>query len=395
LQSKEKYTRHRLSGCMPGFTFERHLCYTAGMDISAVLKKEQFNKEDLVFLLGRTREDELQQLYSAAYRIKTEWVGNVAYYRGLLEFSNRCIKNCCYCGIRRDNTEVKRFDTPREDILAMARWCYEKQYGSLTLQSGERQDEAFISYVEELLRDIKKIGGGALGITLCAGEQTKETYQRWYNAGAHRYLLRIESSNPELYAKLHPQDGHHRWDVRKACLDALAETGYQVGTGVMIGLPGQTLEDLAGDVLFYQSQNIAMIGMGPYVVHHNTPLGKKVCEAGLDSPRARADRLRLSINMVAVTRLLLKDVNIAATTAMQTLHPLGREMALKAGANILMPLVTLPRFRSQYQLYDNKPCLEDGQEQCRNCLSARVASVGDSVGWGQWGDSPHFFNNLK
>ena len=163
----------------------------------------------------------------------------------------------------------------------------------------------------------------------------------------------------------------------------------------MIGLPGQTLEDLAEDILFYKKQNIAMIGMGPYVVHHNTPLGKKVCEAGLDTAEARAERLRLSINMVAVTRLFLRDVNIAATTAMQTLHPLGREMALKAGANILMPLVTLPQFRSQYQLYDNKPCLEDGQEQCRNCLSARVASVGDTVGWGQWGDSPHFFNNLK
>ena len=226
-------------------------------------------------------------------------------------------------------------------------------------------------------------------------EQTKETYQRWYNAGAHRYLLRIESSNPKLYRTLHPQDGRHKWKVRKACLEALAEIGYQVGTGVMIGLPGQTLEDLADDILFYKNQNIAMIGMGPYVVHHNTPLGKKVCEAGLDSQVEKERRLRLSINMVAVTRLFLKDVNIAATTAMQTLHPQGREMALKAGANILMPLVTLPQFRSQYQLYDNKPCLEDGQEQCRNCLSARVASVGDTVGWGQWGDSPHFFNNLK
>ena len=337
------------------------------MNISHYLQKKELNRDDLVFLLGRTEQDELEQLYHAAYEVKKEWVGNVDYYRGLLEFSNRCIKNCCYCGIRRGNRQVERFDTPKEDILAMARWCYEQQYGSITLQSGERQDEAFIDYVEELLRDIKSIGNGALGITLCVGEQTKETYQRWYNAGAHRYLLRIESSNPKLYRTLHPQDGRHKWKVRKACLDALAEIGYQVGTGVMIGLPGQTLEDLADDILFYKNQNIAMIGMGPYVVHHNTPLGKKVCEAGLDSQAEKERRLRLSINMVAVTRLFLKDVNIAATTAMQTLHP----------------------------LYDNKPCLEDGQEQCRNCLSARVASVGDTVGWGQWGDSPHFFNNLK
>ena len=242
------------------------------MDISSILQKEELNKEDVIFLLGRTNPDEIKQLYDAAYETKKEWVGNVDYYRGLLEFSNRCIKNCNYCGIRRDNGEVERFDTSREDILTMARWCYEQQYGSVTLQSGERQDEAFIDFVEGLLRDIKSIGNGALGITLCVGEQTKETYQRWYNAGAHRYLLRIESSNPKLYATLHPQDGHHKWDVRKACLDSLAEIGYQVGTGVMIGLPGQTLEDLAEDILFYKKQNIAMIGMGPYVVHHNTPL---------------------------------------------------------------------------------------------------------------------------
>ena len=365
------------------------------MDISNVLQKKQLNKDDFIFLLGRTDPDELEQLYNAAYDTKKKYVGNVDYYRGLLEFSNRCIKNCCYCGIRRGNREVERFDTPKEDILAMARWCYEQQYGSVTLQSGERQDEAFIEFVEDVVKEIKSIGNGALGITLSAGEQTKETYRRWFDAGAHRYLLRIESSNPKLYATLHPQDGHHKWEVRKACLDSLAEIGYQVGTGVMIGLPGQTLADLADDILFYKKQNIAMIGMGPYVVHHNTPLGQKVVKAGLDTTEKKAERLRLSINMVAVTRLFLKDVNIAATTAMQTLHPFGREMALKAGANILMPLVTLPEFRTQYQLYDNKPCLEDDLEQCRNCLSTRVASVGDTVGWGQWGDSPHFFNNLK
>ena len=222
------------------------------MDISNVLQKKQLNKDDLVFLLGLTAPEELEQLYRAAYATKKEWVGNVDYYRGLLEFSNRCIKNCCYCGIRRGNRQVERFDTSREDILAMARWCHEQQYGSITLQSGERQDEAFVGYVESLLRDIKRIGNGALGITLCVGEQTKETYQRWYNAGAHRYLLRIESSNPKLYATLHPRDGHHKWEVRKACLDMLAEIGYQVGTGVMIGLPGQTLEDLANDILFYK-----------------------------------------------------------------------------------------------------------------------------------------------
>ncbi len=201
------------------------------MDISSFLQKEELHKEDVIFLLGRTAPDELEQLYRAAYETKKEWVGNVDYYRGLLEFSNRCIKNCNYCGIRRDNGEVERFDTPREDILTMARWCYEQQYGSVTLQSGERQDEAFIDFVEGLLRDIKSIGNGALGITLCVGEQTKETYQRWYNAGAHRYLLRIESSNPKLYATLHPQvsgfTGGNRLSGGNRCDDrsSRADTG--------------------------------------------------------------------------------------------------------------------------------------------------------------------------
>ena len=144
------------------------------MNISAVLNKKELNKDDLISLLGRTAPDELDQLYAAAYAVKKEWVGNVDYYRGLLEFSNRCIKNCCYCGIRRGNEEVERFDTAKEDIIAMARWCYEQQYGSVTLQSGERQDDGFIDFVEDVVREIKSIGNGALGITVFIGERTSE-----------------------------------------------------------------------------------------------------------------------------------------------------------------------------------------------------------------------------
>ena len=220
-------------------------------------------RDDLIALLSITDPDELQALYDAAYAVKAAGVGRVVYYRGLVEFSNYCIKDCKYCGIRKSNDEVERFDTPREDILAMARWAWENRYGSLTLQSGERQDEEFIDYVEGLVRDIKDLSHGELGLTLCVGEQTEETYRRWFDAGAHRYLLRIETSNPDLYATLHPQDGHHRWQVRKDCLDSLRRIGYQVGTGDMIGLPGQTLGDLADDILFYRDMDIDMIGMVP------------------------------------------------------------------------------------------------------------------------------------
>ena len=189
-------------------------------------------RDDLIALLSLTEPDDLQELYDAAYAVKAENVGRVVYYRGLIEFSNYCIKDCKYCGIRKSNDEVERFDTPREDILAMARWAYENKYGSLTIQSGERQDEAFIDYVEGLVRDIKELSDGKLGLTLCVGEQTEETYRRWFEAGAHRYLLRIETSNPALYATLHPDDGHHKWQVRKACLESLRRIGYQVGRGI-------------------------------------------------------------------------------------------------------------------------------------------------------------------
>ena len=182
-------------------------------------------RDDLIALLSITDPDELQALYDAAYAVKAANVGCVVYYRGLIEFSNYCIKDCKYCGIRKSNDEVERFDTPRDDILAMARWAWKNRYGSLTLQSGERQDEAFIDYVEGLVRDIKALSHGELGLTLCVGEQTEETYRRWFDAGAHRYLLRIETSNPDLYATLHPQDGHHRWQVRKDCLDSLRRIG--------------------------------------------------------------------------------------------------------------------------------------------------------------------------
>ena len=363
--------------------------------LSSILAKSSLSRDDLIALLGITDPDERQKLHRAAYEVKAKYVGRVAYYRGLIEFSNRCIKNCLYCGIRRGNDKVERFDTDKKDILAMARWTHEHQYGSITLQSGERQDEAFISYIEELVYDIKKLSGGELGITLCVGEQSEDAYRRWFEAGAHRYLLRIETSSPALYKTLHPQDGHHVWQVRCDCLKTLKKIGYQTGTGVMIGLPGQSIGDLADDIIFYRDMDIDMIGMGPYVVHHDTPLGQKVIASGGDDAAARLHRLNLSLNMIAATRLFLKDVNIASTTALQALNPLGREMGLMAGANILMPIVTLPKFRPQYQLYDNKPCIDESPDQCRGCISRRVSVAGDTVGLGQWGDSPHYFRHRR
>ena len=368
--------------------------------VQAILQKDlagsdMLTVEELRVLMGITDPEALDLIYRKAYEVKAKYVAKVAYYRGIIEFSNRCIKNCRYCGIRRENDRTERFDMSRDDILRMAQWAYDHEYGSLTLQSGERNDPAFVDYVVELIRDIKKIGDGSLGITMCVGEQTEETYRRMVEAGASRYLLRIESSNRELYEKIHPKDALHSFDTRVECLKALRRVGFQVGTGVMIGLPGQTEDDLVNDILFYRDMDIDMIGMGPYVVHHDTPLGQEALAMGLDSKEGKLRRIQLGLKMIALTRLFLKDVNVAATTALQALDPLGREKGLAAGANILMPIITVPEHRAKYLLYDNKPCVDDNADKCKDCLTRRVMSIGDTVGWKQNGDSRHFGKRMQ
>lgn len=360
-------------------------------DLAKLLSQADFSRDDLVRLLSLTDAGEREALYRAAYAVKARRVGRVAYYRGLIEFSNICVKDCLYCGIRKSNRAVSRFESSMEEILEQAKWIHENRYGSVVLQSGERTDPRFVDFVDEAIQGIKRVSGGRLGITLCVGEQKPEVYRRWFESGAHRYLLRIEESNPAFYATMHPADGRHLWEVRHECLKSLREIGYQVGTGVMIGLPGQTVEHLADDLLYFRGMGIDMIGMGPYIVAAETPMGRSVIEAGEDTDEIRNRRFVLGLNMVAAARLLMPDVNIAATTALQGLHKHGRELGLRAGANVLMPIVTLPKYRKGYQLYDGKPCVEDTTEQCRNCLTGRVRWAGDAVGLDSWGDSRHYY----
>ena len=326
-------------------------------------------------------------LFERAYRVKAEHVGTRVYFRGIVEFSNKCVKDCYYCGIRRSNTQVKRFTMSEEDIVDSGLWMHENGYGSMVLQSGERQDASFVDFVERIVRKLKEKTQGQLGITLSLGEQTADTYRRWIKAGAHRYLLRIETSNEALYRQLHPDD--HDPSVRLACLNKLRAEGYQVGTGVMIGLPGQTSADLADDIAFYRDKDIDMIGMGPYIVHSQTPMAATV----KDFDPAR--QLQLGLRMIALTRIVLEDINIAATTALQALDPRGRELGLEAGANILMPNVTNVKYRDAYQLYDGKPCMDENASQCKDCLRARIESIGETIGVGLWGDSPHFFKRRQ
>ena len=351
-------------------------------DATAVLRR----------ILTATDPDEVEVIRTAAEKTLLDHCGDIVRLRGLVEFSNRCVLDCHYCGIRRGNRAVKRYSLTLDDVAACARWCADKGYGSLVLQSGERRDAAFVRHIEAMIRAIKGATRSdgqpeGLGITLCVGEQAPETYEKWFTAGAHRYLLRIESSSPELFGRLHPEN--QRLETRVACLKTLRQIGYQVGTGVMIGLPGQTIDHLIGDLLFFRNMDVDMLGMGPYLPH-----AQAVLPGAPAIPRAK-ERLRLGLHMIAAARLLLRDINIAATTALQAMADDGREQGLRFGANVIMPQVTPPRVRKMYALYDGKPCVDDSAEQCATCLEQRIASVGRKTLKDRWGDSAHFEQREK
>jgi biotin synthase len=352
------------------------------ISISEIVNKPSFSKEEIVALL-QTEGADRQLLFERALEVKLREVGNKVYFRGLIEFSNVCSKDCYYCGIRNSNQHVKRYNLTDEEILTAARFAFENNYGSVVLQSGETSSSAFTKRIENIIREIKKLSNDQLGITLSVGEQSEEVYQRWFNAGAHRYLLRIETSDRELYKKLHPAD--HRFDFRMGCLETLKKLGFQVGTGVMIGLPFQTVENLAGDLLFMKEFDVDMVGMGPYIEHSETPLYQYRDE--LWNLQTRFD---MSLKMVAILRVMMKNINIAATTALQAIDPLGREKAVKVGANIIMPNITPGKYRNDYTLYQNKPCVDEEPDQCAGCLDARLALADSEIGYGEWGDSKHF-----
>ncbi|MBQ4278374.1 MAG: [Rikenellaceae bacterium] len=316
---------------------------------------------------------ELDALLARATAVRRDTVGESVYLRGLIEYSNVCRKNCLYCGIRRDNRTVDRYTLTRDEVLDAARHAWISRYGSVVLQGGEVTAPQHIGTIASLIREIKALSNGELGITLSLGEQSADTYRLWREAGAHRYLLRIESSTPSLYARIHPADGLHRYNERLRALHDLRATGYQVGTGVMIGLPGQSVEHLADDLLFMRDTDIDMCGMGPYVECDRTPLA----DAG-GSPGPLAERFTMTLRMIAVLRLLMPDINIAATTALQAIDPEGRLRGIGAGANVIMPNITPDAVRGSYRLYNGKPLSLDSRviERC--------------VAYGVWGDSLRF-----
>jgi biotin synthase len=352
--------------------------------IKNILDKSIHTQQDLVVLL-KTQGDERLELFEHAAKIKEKYVKNKVYLRGLIELSNICGKDCFYCGIRTSNHKVHRYNLSDEEVLNAAYYAYKQRYGSLVIQSGELTSPTFTSRITRLLKEIQKLSNNELRVTLSMGEQSIDVFKEWREAGAHRYLLRIEASNKELYEKIHPVNELHSYDKRIQALKDLKETGYQTGTGVMIGVPFQTYDDLASDLIFMRDLDIDMVGMGPYLEHKDTPLYQYK-----DLLFSKEDRFDLSLKMIAILRIIMKDINIAASTAMQTIDPRGREKAIEVGANVFMPNITPCSVRGDYKLYEDKPCTDENPEDCQRCVESRIASVSNEVAFGEWGDSIHY-----
>ena len=344
-------------------------------------------RDDIIALLSSEGPAE-KQLLQRGLQTKLDNLDNCVHLRGLIEYSSRCGKNCYYCGLRRDNTKACRYSMSDDEVLACAKMAMHLHYGSIAIQCGERSDSHFVDKITDLVKRIKDLSHGSLGITLSCGEQSEATFRRWFEAGAHRYLLRIEASNRELYYKIHPHDDLHDFDRRVQCIDNLIAIGYQTGTGCMIGLPFQTVGDLADDLLFFQKKNVAMVGMGPFIPHPDTPLWDL-----RDQIPSSHDRIRLTMKMIATLRIMMPKINMVAATADQTLDPDGREKAIAAGANVIMPNLSPNEYRKEYLIYPDKPCVSDDAIACKNELESRLASIGHQVLYDAWGDSVAFTNS--
>lgn len=330
--------------------------------IDRFLEEHRLTEEEYIELLEYWNDEEaFARLKEEAVRIRKKYYGNKVYTRGLIEFTNYCRNNCYYCGIRRDNCNIVRYRLTKEEILECCHSGYELGYRTFVLQGGEDswyKDE----YIAAIIQDIKKHFPDC-ALTLSIGEKSYESYKLFRQAGADRYLLRHETADEELYRSLHPAT--MSLDNRKQCLYNLKELGYQVGAGFMVGSPGQTLIHLAKDLAFLQELGPEMVGIGPFIPHHDTVYANEA-----------AGSVRMTLFLLAVIRIMLPTVLLPATTALGTLDPMGREKGLSVGANVLMPNLSPVENRKLYELYDNKICTGDEAAECRHCLQRRVESIG-------------------
>ena len=320
---------------------------------------ENFSKKEIIDILKDDSQNDW--LFSLADKTRKEYVGDEVHLRGLIEFSNICKCQCKYCGLRSPNKSINRYRIESGEIIFYAKKAVEMGYKTIVLQSGE--DEYYSRDI--MCNIIKRIKEFDVALTLSIGEKSFEEYEAYKDAGADRYLIRIETTDRNLYKQMHP---NMDFDNRLRCLNDLKRLGYEVGTGCLVGLPNQTIESLADDILFFKKINADMVGIGPFIAHPQTPLKE-----------AANGNFTLALKVMAITRILLKDINIPATTAMETLNPNGRIIALQSGANVVMPNVTSTEYRAKYEIYPNKICINENPSQCRGCIEGKIQSIGRTI----------------
>ncbi len=318
-----------------------------------------FTKNEIIEILKDDSKSEW--LFSLADKTREENVGDEVHLRGLVEFSNICKCNCKYCGLRKDNENADRYRILKDEIIETVKHASEMGYKTIVLQSGE---DAYYSE-DKMIDIIKAIKEYDVALTLSIGERSYEEYKAFKNAGADRYLIRIETTDRNLYGQMHP---NMDFDNRLRCLKDLKDLGYEVGTGCLVGLPNQTVESLADDIMFFKEIEADMVGIGPFIPHLQTPLKD-----------AQKGNFTLALKVMALTRIILPDINIPATTAMETINPNGRIIALQSGANVVMPNITSLKYRAKYEIYPDKICINDNPDKCRSCIGAKIKSIGRTV----------------
>ena len=322
----------------------------------------QYTKNDMVCLMQNT---ELIHLQAQATEQRRRWCGDEVFLRAIIEFSNYCRRNCLYCGLRKDNSKVSRYRMSKEEIIESAVFAGRLGYKTIVLQSGE--DSAYS--IDDLCRIVQQIKEKVdCAITLSVGERSFEDYRRLKLAGADRYLLKFETSNPVLFAKLKPDSSYRE---RLQCLRDLKELGYQVGSGIMVGLPGQSWQTIADDIRLMQELNLDMIGIGPFIAHPQTPLAQ-----------AENGSLENTLRTIAAVRIFTGNTHLPATTAIGTINPQGRQKALLFGANVIMSNLTPSKYRAKYEIYPNKICADENPSKCAVCAEGIACAVGRTINRG-------------
>ncbi len=335
--------------------------------VDKLTNEANLEKDEFLYILNNITKKEIEYLFKASYNIKYTYYQNRVYLRGLIEISNYCKMGCKYCGINYKIKTIKRYRLSVDEILECCKQGYHLGYKTFVIQSGEDSyytDDILIEMIQRIKKEMPDVR-----ITLSLGERSKESYQKLFDAGTDRYLLRHETASRRLYNYLHAS--FMSFDNRRECLKNLKEIGYQVGAGFMVGSPTQTNEDLVEDLIYLKELDPHMIGIGPYLCHEDTELRGN--ESGT---------LSESLIMVALVRLILPKVLLPATTALGSLHTIGREKALKTGANVMMPNISPTENRAKYEIYQNKICTADTSNQCRNCIEGRIAGVGHVIDLG-------------